>query len=367
MSSKKQIIKCPVIRGTVLGVKVYRGYLKLNQLSSISKADIYDSKKNPKGTQRDLSLKHAKEAFEYIKATDLGFWPEVFLCARNKKALTFNPLLESNPDIGILEIDLSQINTEKKISISRVDGNHRLHFGDGKERGYSIIDKDVSFCLAFDLSLDEEIKLFKDINKNQKPMNTSHLDGIDVRLSPGELLKKRNPELYISQKLSDEKKSPFHQRIYDGGKKATGVDIPLRAMKSGIQYMFSHSTQLHRLDNTDAQLKVIINYFNAVKKWLPESWSKPKEYITLRGVGLWAICYLGAQVIDRGLLNGSFDENSFFKILNSGKSWDWSNKGDFKGMSGAQGAKEISSKVARNLKDPNQLSTEELLSKIMKD
>lgn len=367
MSTKKQLIKCPVIRGTVLGVKVYRGYLKLNQLSSISKADIYDSKKNPKGTQRDLSLKHAKEAFEYIKATDLGFWPEVFLCARNKKALTFKPLLDSNPDIGILEIDIDQINAEKKISISRVDGNHRLHFGDGKEKGYSIIDKDVSFCLAFDLSLEEEIKLFKDINKNQKPMNTSHLDGIDIRLSPEDVLKKRNPELYISQKLNTDKNSPFHQRIFDGGKKTTGVDIPLRAMKSGIQYMFSHSTQLPRLDNTDAQLRVIINYFNAVKKWLPEAWSKPKEFIALRGVGLWAICYLGAQVIDRGLLNGTFDEKAFLKILNSGKQWDWSNKGDFKGMSGAQGAKEISNKVARHLKDPNQLSTEELLNKIMKN
>ncbi|MGV3697417.1 DGQHR domain-containing protein [Flavobacterium sp.] len=364
-NSKNTIIECPVIRGKVLGVKVYRGYLKLNDLAQISKADIYDAKKNPKGTQRDLSTKHAKDAYEYIKNNDLGFWPEVFLCARNKKAITFKPIEGLNSDIGILEIDLNLIQKDKKISISRVDGNHRLHYGDGSDKNFPQIEKDVSFCLAFDLSLEEEIKLFKDINKNQKPMNTSHLDGIDIRLSPEEELKKRYPELYISQKLNEDKTSPFYQRIYDGGKKPVGVDIPLRAIKSGIQYMFSQSTQLHRLDDTDAQLKVVKNYFNATKKWIPDAWNKPKDYIALRGVGLWALCYLGAQVIDRGLLNGSFDESSFLKILNSGKKWDWSNKGDFKGMSGAQGAKEISNKVSRHLKEPNQLSTEELLKKIM--
>jgi hypothetical protein len=79
------------------------------------------------------------------------------------------------------------------------------------------------------------------------------------------------------------------------------------------------------------------------------------------------LCYLGAQVIDRGLLNSKFDTKTFLEILNSGKEWDWSNKGDFKGYSGAQGAQEISNKIARHLKDTNQISTEDLLNKIMKD
>jgi DGQHR domain-containing protein len=361
----KPNVRCPVIRGNVLGVNVYRGYASLNTLAEISRADIYDLHKNPLGTQRDLSPKHAKEAYEYVKNSDLGFWPEVFLCARAKNILTFKPLSEEIPDIGILEIDVSKINSNKDISISRVDGNHRLHFAEGKEKGYSKIEKLVSFCIAFNLTREEEIQLFKDINKNQKPMNTSHLDGIDVRLTPEEELKRRTPELYIAQRLSKDVNSPLHGRIYAGGKKPVGVDIPLRGLKTGIQYMLSRSTQLPRLADAEAQYRVIKNYFSAIKQWQPKAWSVPKDYIILRGAGLWGICFLGAQVIDRAFMNNKFDTKDLLKILKSGKEWNWMNKGSFVGLSGRGGALEISNKVARHLKDANQISTDQLFDQIM--
>ncbi len=364
-TTKQRKLILPVIRGKVLGVNVYRGFAVLSDLSEISKADIYDQQKNPKGTQRDLSPKHAREAFEYVKNSELGFWPEVFLCARAKDALTYKPLSDDYVDVGLLEIDKILIQKHKGISISRVDGNHRLHYADGEEKGFTKIEKMVSFCIAFNLTRNEEIQLFKDINKNQKPMNTSHLDGIDVRLTPEEELKQRTPDLFIAQKLSRDPKSPLSGRIYEGGKKSVGADIPLRGLKTGLQYMLSRSTQLPRLSDAEAQYRVIKNYFNAVKKWQPKAWSKTKEYIILRGAGFWAICFLGAQVIDRALLNNKFDMRSMLTILESGKKWDWANKGSFPGMSGRGGALEISNKVARHLKDVNQISTEELFSKIM--
>jgi DGQHR domain-containing protein len=358
-------MKCLVIRGKVLGVNVYRGYEKLHVLSEISKADIYDQKNNPQGTQRDLSPKHAKDAYAYVKNNDLGFWPEILLSSRSNDILTFTPFSQETPDIGVLEIDIEKIKKSKSILISRVDGNHRLHFADGAEKGYEKIEKSVSFCIAHDLTAEEEIQLFKDINKNQKPMNTSHLDGIEVRLSPEEELKRRHPDLYIAKKLSSEKTSPLYGRVFEGGKKPVGVDIPLRGLKTGIQYMLSRSTQLPRLADAEAQFRVIKNYFLAVKKWQPKAWATPKEYIILRGAGLWGICFLGAQVIDRALMNGKYDEPSLLSLLNSGKTWDWSNKGSFTGLSGRGGALEISNKVARHIKDSTQMSTEQLFDKIM--
>lgn len=77
-------LKLPVVRAKVLGVNVYRGFANLGDLADVSKADIYDQKGNPTGTQRDLSPSHARDAYEYVKNRDLGFWPEVFLCARKK-------------------------------------------------------------------------------------------------------------------------------------------------------------------------------------------------------------------------------------------------------------------------------------------
>jgi DGQHR domain-containing protein len=355
----------PAIRGRVLGVNVYRGFARLCDLAALSKADIYDQAKNPKGTQRDLSPSHAKDAYDYVKSRELGFWPEVFLCARLKTSLTFTPLDDENPDLGLLEFNSDLIRMAKGISLSRVDGNHRLQFGDGKTDGYSEIQKQVSFCVAFDLSLDDEIQLFKDINQNQKPMNTSHLDGIEVRLSSEEQLKRRTPELFIAQKLASDAQSPFHGRVYFGGKKSAGADIPLRGLKTGIEYMLSRSTQLPHLDDAEAQYRVIRNYFLAFRKWQPKSWSEPKEYIALRGAGFWAVCFIGAHVIDRALNQDKFDIDSMLGILSSGKTWDWSKKGDFVGFSGRSGALEISRKVTSKLHDEKRMSTTDLFKSIM--
>jgi DGQHR domain-containing protein len=355
----------PVIRSKMLGVNVYRGFLELSILSDLSKADVYDQKKNPKGTQRDLSYKHAKDAYKYIKTKDFGFWPEVFLCARDNKILTFTPISEEYPDLGILQIETDNVFKSETIVISRVDGNHRLYYADGKEKGFSRINKQVSFCLAFNLSLEEEIQLFKDINKNQKPMNTNHLDNIEVRLTEEEELKKLNPELFIAQKLNEDPKSPLKDRIYQGGKKPVGVDIPLRGLKTGLQYMFSRSTQLMRLPGADAQYIVVRNYFSAVKDWQPKAWLDPKEYIMLRGAGLWAICFLGAQVIDRALIRDKFKADDLLKVLQSGRAWNWGKNGDFKGYSGRGGSLEISNKIARYIQDEDHMSTKKLFDEIM--
>jgi len=365
-SSMKKVITIPAIRGKVLGVNVYRGFGRLCDLALISKADIYDEKSNPKGTQRDLSAAHAREAHEYVRTRELGFWPEVFLCARNKTAVMFVPLSDEYPDLGLLSFDLSKINKTSAIAISRVDGNHRLHYGDGESDGFPKVEKTVSFCLAYDLARDDEIQLFKDINKNQKPMNTSHLDSIEIRLTPEELLKRRHPDLYIAEKLGSDSKSPLHGRVYHGGKKPSGVDIPLRALKTSIEYMLTRSTQLPQLEDAEAQYLVIKNYFGALKQWLPNAWSEPREYIVLRGAGLWAMSFIGAHVIDRLLQNGKFTQADILKILESGKEWDWSKNGDFKGFSGRGGALEISKRVTRRFQDESRISTKQLLEAIMK-
>jgi hypothetical protein len=102
-----------------------------------------------------------------------------------------------------------------------------------------------------------------------------------------------------------------------------------------------------------------------VKAWQPKAWSSPKEYIMLRGSGLWAVCFIGAHVIDRALLQDEFKPSELLAILRSGREWDWGKKGDFKGYLGRGGALEISRMVTRRLKDANRMSTKQLFDKIM--
>jgi len=113
---------------------------------------------------------------------ELGFWPEVFLCARLKTAITFTPISDEVPMWGHCNSDLEANSKSKYYRCVPVDGNHdplrRRQIGMATQR---LIRTSVLLS-SYDLSSDNEIQLFKDINKNQKPMNTSHLDNIEVRL-----------------------------------------------------------------------------------------------------------------------------------------------------------------------------------------
>lgn len=363
--AEKRYLNFDVISGSVLGVDVYRGYANLCDLAMISKADIYDQKKNPVGTQRDLSPKHSRDAYSYAKTKDLKFWPEIFLCLRNKDTVKFIKSSRNHRQ-GKIKIDLEQIK-DGKIAISRVDGNHRLHFADGKSKGYPKIEEETSFCLAYNLSIEEEISLFRDINNNQRRMNTSHLDNIEVKLTRSNDLKNRDPALYIAEQLNLDAASPFKGRIYKGGVKTPECFLPLRSVKSGIQILLSHAKKLTALQDVDVQYKVIQTYFNALKKWESGGWDKPKEYIMLRGVGFWSVCFIGADVIDRVLGEGKYAAKDMLEILNSGKKWDWTRNGDFKGYGGQIGAKSIRDLVICEFENKDGLTIKDLAKRIMKE
>jgi len=354
-----------VFKGKVLGVNVYRGYARLCDIARISKADIYDQKTNPSGTQRDLSPKHAREAYDYVKNREMAFWPEVFLCVRDDKAISFLPH-SKNDQYGNLCIDTKKTSLKDHIAISRVDGNHRLHFATGEWDGYPAIEREVSFCLAYGLTLEQEITLFRDINDNQRRMNTSHLDNIEIRLTPEEKLKKNQPALFIAQQLGRDKESPMYNRIFEGGKKEDRTAIPLRTLHLGITYMFSKPSKLTALRDADAQYKVIRNFFNSVKLWVPNAWGEPSRHLLLRGAGLWGICFIGADVLDRALSKGQFSVEEILGILTSGREWDWSNSGDFRGLSGRGGAIKISEMVASEFAESSGVSVKDLFRKIMK-
>ncbi len=359
-------LRIPVLRGEVLGVSVLRGFAKLSDLARISKPDIFDQKTNPTGTQRDLSPKHAHEAYLYVRNRELAFWPEVFLCARNPRVFEYQAS-DVGSDFGILIVKLSIATDKNEIAISRVDGNHRLHYADGSDVGYPSVDRVVSFCMAYDLELDQEIVLFRDINANQKAMNTSHLDNIEARLTPEETLKREQPDLFIARTLGEDPESPLYKMVYLGGKKPPGFSIPLRTLHSGITYMLSRQTRLTALRVPDAQYRVIRNYFRAIEQWQPQAWQEPSKYLTLRGAGLWGICFVGAEVIDRVLAENKYQTEDMVKVLKSGKTWDWSNKGDFAGFSGRGGAVRIGSMVIHEFQNESGMSLKTLYSQIMKD
>jgi DGQHR domain-containing protein len=308
----------PVILGTCLGHKAYRGFASLSELSNISRADIFDQNDNRSGTQRNLSLAHARRAHQYVQSTDEAFYPEMILNIRDKSFIKFERLSEqAGVKFGVLRF-LRDPTAGKSIVISRLDGNHRLWFADGHQRGLDPITRPVSFCLLTLNNLDSELELFRDINDNQMGMNTSHLQNITARLLGEKALKVQNPALYIVQKLMKERTSPLRGMVHEGGKahnKATLSGLTIANLTSSVRDMLARSAKLSQFPDADVQYKVIENYWLAVKKWLPKAWSHPKDYLIFKGVGLYAISYVGVEVIDRTLVKGKYGTVDMFALL----------------------------------------------------
>jgi DGQHR domain-containing protein len=336
------------IRGSVLGISAYRGFARLSDLARISQPDVYDQEKNPKGTQRDLNRRHAREAYEYVKSRSFAFFPEVVLHARETDVLSFHPF-QSDGLAGQISVDVDKIKKLGGVVLSRVDGNHRLFYADGHDPAFPPLDQTAGFCIIYDLPienmLDGELLIFRDINANQKGMNTSHLDNIALRTQE-HVLKREDPVLFIAEELMNQEDSPFHDRVYRGGVKPGDFMIPLRNLKTSVEYMRQRSKILEQLD-PEAQAQVIKLYWQAVRLWLPEAWENPRKYIVLRSTGFWAMAFIGSDVIDRVVTAGKFSTDDMLDLLRSGKNWDWSNEGDFRGFGGRDGAVRIANQVTK--------------------
>jgi DGQHR domain-containing protein len=339
-------IKFKVVKGQALGLSVYRGFGRLCDLARISRADVYDQVRNPRGTQRDLNRKHAREAYAYVASNPSAFYPEIVLNVRKRAGLRFTSACKEDSDMGYLDVDLDALAAAGGIVISRVDGNHRLYFADGHDSEYPPLENEVGFCVIYGLEgskKDVELVLFRDINANQQGMNTSHLDNILLRVSTD--LKHRDPSLYIAERLMNDKDSPFYRRVFQGGVKPPGYLVPLRTLKRSVEYLKSKSKKLDLFKDVDTQAVVIKNYWRATKLWLPEAWKRPRNYIALRATGFWALAFVGSEVVDRAVSSGKIEPKDMLATLRSGAIWDWSNSGDFRGYGGRDGAVQISTRV----------------------
>ncbi len=323
MTTKKKTVPAelpffPVLLGTVLGHQAYRGFGSLADISRISKPDIFDQDQNRQGTQRNLSLTHARRAHQYVQGTSKAFYPEMILNIRDKSFVKFVELdVKNGTKFGLLKFVKDPTKSDK-IVVSRLDGNHRLWFADGHQAGFDPITRQVSFCILALQDLDTELELFRDINDNQMGMNTSHLQNITARLLGDKALKVQKPALYIVQKLLKEKGSPLKGLVHEGGKaqnKATLTGLTIANLTSSVSDMLARSAKLPQFPDADAQYKVIENFWTAVKKWIPKAWTNPKDYLIFRGVGLYAISYVGIEIIDRALLKGKFSSNDMYHYL----------------------------------------------------
>jgi len=290
MKKKKAVTRSTqfkVLKGKSLDFITYRGYAPLSELARVSKADIFDQKKNATGSQRNLNKSHARAAYNYVYGGTDVFYPEFILNVRNPRIVKFKP--ESDDEMYGTLYFTTDPTKQRSITISRVDGNHRLWLVDGSQEGYDPIDREVPFSILIAGDIMKELKIFRDINDNQMGMNTSHLRNIDYRLRGRDVIKARNPALYIARRLQEDKKSAFYQKIHEGGRVEKGgllSGLTTANLSGAIKDMLTRSSKLPQIGDVDAQYTLIRNYWIAVSKRLSDAWKNPSQYIIFRGDGV---------------------------------------------------------------------------------
>jgi DGQHR domain-containing protein len=357
------VVELPAYKSKNLDTTCYRGSAPLAHLALISQPDIFDQVTNPKGLQRDLSPKHASEAYEYVRRDRNQEYPrafpEVVLNVRQKSVLREVSEEEAAPLVK-LQFTVSDMKTGK-VYVSRVDGNHRLYFAVGDERRDPLL-AEVPFQIHVGLTQEQERSLFVDINSNQKGLSSSHLAVMQNRLTPDEIELRDHFDRWIASKLSKDPDSPWHGMIHEGGsKKGTRQQgltrlVNFASIQGGVSKLVSKSQSIHDVGDPHLQYVLIRNYWQAVKTVFSVEWSSPKDYLLLKNIGVWSLSILGATIIDRCLPKSKVHVDDFAYYLKQAQArFDWLKDaiGDraIAGMSGNKAAMIIAAAMAEELTD----------------
>jgi DGQHR domain-containing protein len=351
-------IKLVAIKSPNLDTLCYRGSAPIGHLAMISQPDVFDQEKNPNGLQRDLSAKHASDAYEYVhrkkRPNYPRAYPEIVLNVRDQRCLDLSPQGKT----VAMTFDLDAM-VGPKVHVSRVDGNHRLFHADGDDRREPLL-LEVPFQIHVGLSREQERSLFVDINSNQKGMNTSHLAVMQSRLTREEEEIKNHLDRWIAKKLSEDAESPWHGLIHMGGSRegsrVQGLNrvVNFASLQSGVHKLLSKSQYIHDLTDAEVQYVVIRNYWHAVKKIFEAEWANPREYLVLKNIGVLSLSILGGTIIDRCMPQGKVEIPDMARYLKQSRNtFNWSRKatGDnaISGMSGNRAALIIAGAMAEEL------------------
>ena len=131
-------------------------------------------------------------------------------------------------------------------------------------------------------------------------------------------------------------------------------------------YKWVKWTRLAQFPDADAQYKVIKNFWIAVKKWLPKAWNKPRDYAIFKGVGLYAISYVGIEVVDRSLLKGKFSSDDMLAYLKQMPSESLASGGTA-AYSRHGGGRKLANDLIANLEEEGEVSLSKLQKLILSE
>lgn len=318
----------PVVVPCLKGVSAHRpvlmGFAPADLLYACSFADILNEDTG-QGYQRPFNARHSQDFRRYIKETGSSTIP-----------LTLNLRPPSDGRWLVREsgsaAELVIAEGAGKI-MAQVDCQHRL--------GHLV---DLPIMLPFmcfiGLSEREEMEVFSIINSKAKGLSRSLLDYHESQFTTD--LAAERPELFVALHLNNVESSPWHRRLNLGGNTTSGLKriASLRMMQQAA-HEFLRATKILKAQPPEVAALTLEAFWQAVAQTLPEAWATPRRYVLTKGIGVYALTRIAADIYleDREAERGS-DTRSFAAALSDFVSLiDWSNEGALKGYGGQGGVK----------------------------
>ena len=231
-------------------------------MDTINKEGI-DLQCNPKGVQRQLQIERIRNIRSYLEENVMNFFP-------NSVILSLN-VSEDNIDIvqSLEEKEMGEVELTDKCFFNVIDGQHRLAgiFSSKK----SIIDNfDIPVVLLVDISVSNAVKLFLDINSNQKQVSKSVVYDLYEDLDEDDIDDIRKIHT-ICQKLYKNSNSPLYRQVkmLGVGSGAISQAFFIDSAISSLKFLNIKNTQIQELYNH------LFSYFRAYQKVFPNDWPVP--------------------------------------------------------------------------------------------
>ena len=284
--------RVPAIQGKMGGLTYYSFSIEPEKLLKIAYVLHRNNanRENMPTYQRIIKKDRLKSVREYINKG--GFFPNSLIISIDSKSTLKFELANKQVENSLSKIGILYLpNTYQSAYI--IDGQHRLY-------GYSDSNFSTSNSIpvvAFvNLDKSEQVKMFMDINENQKAVSKSLRNTLNIDMWwNSQKMYERNTALMldIAQKLGEDKKSALYERIVTGENTSTEKRcITLEYIKDALNKtnFFSeykkNNNELTRLgtfskENNDATeesfIPFIKQYFNMIEEKCDEEWHNDSD------------------------------------------------------------------------------------------
>ena len=273
------------------------------------------------GIQRQESKQRIEEISLYCQDPDAAFPTPIILAVQSENVL-FDP-----------EEKTITVRENSKRIFEVIDGQHRIEgIKLAKER--NCFNCELVIVLMFDLTEEEKAYIFSTINSNQAKVDKSLIYDLF------ELSQQRSPyktSHYIGRNMNSDRDSAFYKRLKMLGKKSNGLEtLSQGTFVQGLTSLISKKPQKDMIDiknnvpleedtnlvlrsyfieeKDEVILKLMNNYFGAVKKVFPHEWES-SNYILSKTTGYLGLMKGFPYLYLRGLEVGNLSERFFEEIF----------------------------------------------------